>query len=128
MQIKSVEVLPNPFPPENSFGKTEHRISPRHTARISLRAEPRKKNTPSFFKKKFTPAKPEMQGVFFLSGLPPSPRGGDGAIRRAYDSGQSHHALRAFLILGSAGNKSELFGIMTTILNLPKKLPRRCSQ
>src|SRR3989339_2147120 len=34
------------------------------------RAEPRKKNTLSFFKRNFTPAKSEMQGVFFLSGLP----------------------------------------------------------
>jgi len=33
------------------------------------KAEPRKKNTLSFFKRNFTPAKPEMQGVFFLSGL-----------------------------------------------------------
>ncbi|MDP2587091.1 MAG: hypothetical protein Q8P32_04995, partial [Candidatus Komeilibacteria bacterium] len=31
--------------------------------------EPRKKNTLSFFKRNFTPAKSEMQGVFFLSGL-----------------------------------------------------------
>ncbi|MBP7819415.1 hypothetical protein KA036_01095, partial [Candidatus Gracilibacteria bacterium] len=28
-----------------------------------------KKNTLSFFKRNFTPAKSEMQGVFFLSGL-----------------------------------------------------------
>ena len=34
------------------------------------RAEPRKKNTLSFFKSNFTPAKSKMQGVFFLSGLP----------------------------------------------------------
>ena len=33
------------------------------------KAEPRKKNTLSFFKRNFTPAKSEMQGVFFLSGL-----------------------------------------------------------
>ena len=33
------------------------------------RAEPRKKNTLSFSKRNFTPAKSEMQGVFFLSGL-----------------------------------------------------------
>ncbi|MDO8686589.1 MAG: hypothetical protein Q7K11_00060, partial [Candidatus Berkelbacteria bacterium] len=33
------------------------------------RAEPRKKNTLSFFKRNFTPAKSKMQGVFFLSGL-----------------------------------------------------------
>ena len=83
------------------------------------RAEPRKKNTLSFFKRNFTPAKSEMQGVFFLSGFPPSPpRGGGGAIRRAYDLGQSHHARSACLIRGSAGNESELFGIMTTIPNL----------
>ena len=34
------------------------------------KAEPRKKNTLSFFKRNFTPAKSRMQGVFFLSGLP----------------------------------------------------------
>jgi hypothetical protein len=34
------------------------------------RTEPRKKNTLSIFKKKLTPAKSEMQGVFFLSRLP----------------------------------------------------------
>ena len=33
------------------------------------RAKPRKKNTLSFFKKKSTPAKSEMQGVFFLFGV-----------------------------------------------------------
>ena len=33
------------------------------------KTEPRKKNTLSFFKRNFTPAKSEMQGVFFLSGL-----------------------------------------------------------
>ena len=32
------------------------------------RAEPRKKNTLSFFKRNFTPAKSEMQGVFFFRG------------------------------------------------------------
>jgi|GEM_PF-4248651 len=35
------------------------------------RAEPRKKNTLSFFKRNFTPTKSEMQEVFFLSGLSP---------------------------------------------------------
>ena len=46
-------------------------------------------------------------------------RSGGGAIRRAYDFGQSNHALRAWnVIRGSAGNESELFGIMTTKQNL----------
>src|SRR3989344_5111447 len=35
------------------------------------------------------------KGVF-LSGLPPSPRGGGGAIRQAYDLVSNHHALRAW--------------------------------
>jgi len=39
---------------------------------------------------------------------------------RAYDLVSLHHALRACLIRGSAGNESELFGIMTTIPNLKK--------
>ena len=33
------------------------------------KAEPRKKNTLSFFKRNFTPAKSEMQGVFFFRGF-----------------------------------------------------------
>ena len=57
-----------------------------------------------------------MQGVFFLSGFPPSPRGGGGAFVRAYDLVSSHHALRAWHISRDfAGNESEFFGIMTTM-------------
>jgi len=72
----SAEVLPNPFPQKivlakpSPFFPTAHFLPfeplPRHTAR--LRAEPRKKNTLSFFKKKFTLAKTEKQGVFFFRG------------------------------------------------------------
>jgi len=43
-------------------------LKPRHLPE-ELRAEPQKKNTLFFFKGKSTPAKTEMQGVFFLSGL-----------------------------------------------------------
>jgi len=111
---KSAEVLPNPFPQKNSLAKPSPHFAP-PTARILGGQNPERKNTLSFSKRNFTPAKPEMRGVFFLSGLPPSPRGGGGTIRRAYDFGQSHHALRAWHISrGSAGNESELFGIMTT--------------
>ena len=61
-----------------SFGKSfpQKIVLPKlrpHCAATCLntwKAEPRKKNTLSFFKRNFTPAKPEMQGVFFLSGLP----------------------------------------------------------
>ena len=104
--------IPPPNPPPASV-RAPH-FAPPHCPN-TWRAEPRKKNTLSFFKSNFTPAKSEIQGVFFLSGFPPSPRGGGGAILGAYDLGQSHHALRAWHInRGSAGNESELFGIMTT--------------
>jgi len=45
------------------------RIEAPRTARILGGQKPERKNTLSFFKKQFTPAKTEMQGVFFLSGL-----------------------------------------------------------
>ena len=51
--------------------------------------------------------------MFFLSGLPSEARRWRGVLE-AYDLVSSHHALRAYLIRGSAGNESELFGIMTT--------------
>ena len=50
------------------FGEKLFEIVPPHCPN-TWRAKPRKKNTLSFFKKKFAPAKSEMQGVFFLSGL-----------------------------------------------------------
>ena len=64
------------------LAKVSHTFSPQKIVLPKLRphcsatclntwkAEPRKKNTLSFFKRNFTPAKSEMQGVFFLSGLP----------------------------------------------------------
>ena len=55
-------------PRKKIFALPSPHLSPTHCPN-TWRAEPRKKNTLSFFKKKFTPAKPEMQGVFFLSGL-----------------------------------------------------------
>jgi hypothetical protein len=85
------------------------------------RAEPRKKNTLSFFKKKFHPRQiRNARSVFSFGVSAESARRCGGAILRAYDLGQSHHALRACLIRGSAGNESELFGIMTINKNLPR--------
>ena len=54
--------------PKNSFAKTSSALF-RHLPE-TLRAEPRKKNTLSFFKRNFTPAKSRKQGVFFLSWMP----------------------------------------------------------
>jgi len=53
---------------KNSFALPRPHFAPPHCPN-TWRAEPRKKNTISFFKRNFTPAKSEMQGVFFLSGL-----------------------------------------------------------
>src|SRR3989344_1406118 len=65
-------------PISRSFGKSflQKIVLPKLRPRCSAtcpntwRAEPRKKNTLSFFKRNFTPAKSRKQGVFFLSGLP----------------------------------------------------------
>ena len=61
------------FSQENSFGKTESAFRPA-TCPNTWRAEPRKKNILSFFKRNFTPAKSEMQGVFFFRGCRGSAR------------------------------------------------------
>src|SRR3989338_8789089 len=44
-----------------------------------------KEKHPFLFQKKFHPRQIRNARSVFLSGLPPSPRGGGGAIRRAYD-------------------------------------------
>jgi len=75
---KSVEAKQILSSRKNSFALPRPHFAPPHGPN-TWRAEPRKKNTLSFFKGNFAPAKTEMQGVFFLSGLPPSPRGGGGA-------------------------------------------------
>src|SRR3989338_539657 len=67
------------FSPENSFGKTESALKP-HALPEYLEGRTPKEKHPFLFQKKFTPAKSKMQGVFFLSGFPPSPRGGGGAF------------------------------------------------
>jgi|SRR3989344_841721 len=64
---KSAEVLPNQNPQKIVLAKLSPHFAPPHCPETS-RAEPRKKNTLSFFKRNFTPAKSEMQGVFFFRG------------------------------------------------------------
>ena len=52
------------------------------------RAEPRKKNTLSFFKRNFTPAKSRKQGVFFFRGCRGSARQwrNDTSVRGSFES------------------------------------------
>src|SRR3989338_7017411 len=79
---------------------------------------PERKNTPfisDLARGKFL-LKKERVFSFGVAGVLASAWG----FLRAYDLVSLHHALRACLIRGSAGNESELFGIMTTILNLKK--------
>src|SRR3990167_6687390 len=57
------------FPQKIVLAKPSPHFAPPHCPN-TWRAEPRKKNTLSFFKRNFPPAKSRKQGVFFLSGLP----------------------------------------------------------
>ena len=59
------EVLPNHFPQKIVLAKPSPHFAPPHCPN-TWRAEPRKKNILSFFKRNFIPAKSEMQGVFFF--------------------------------------------------------------
>src|SRR3989338_3974872 len=68
IQKRLAECFAKSFPQKIVLAKPSPHFVPPHCPN-TWRAEPRKKNTLSFFQKKFTPAKPEMQGVFFLSGL-----------------------------------------------------------
>ena len=52
------------------------RIAFAHRMPEYLEGRTPKEKHPFLFQKNPPPAKSEMQGVFFLSGLPPSPRGG----------------------------------------------------
>ena len=67
------------FPQKIVLPKLRPHWSPTHCPN-TWRAEPRKKNTLSFFKRNFTPAKSEMQGVFFFRGFRRVREAGGGTI------------------------------------------------
>src|SRR3989344_3167311 len=67
IQKRLAECFAKSFPQKIAFAKPSPHFVPPHCPN-TWRAEPRKKNTLSFFKKKFNPAKSEMQGVFFFRG------------------------------------------------------------
>ncbi len=79
------------------FAKTSSALKP-HALPECLEGRTPKEKHPFLFQKKFTPAKSEMQGVFFLSGLPSGARRWRGFLR-AYDSVSLHHVLRACHII-----------------------------
>src|SRR3989338_6355275 len=56
------------FLPRPIFARAFSHFAPPHCPN-TWRAEPRKKNTLSFFRKNSPPAKSEMQGVFFFRGF-----------------------------------------------------------
>jgi len=96
MKISAAKVSASPAPPEYLEGRTP------------------KEKRPFLFQKEIHPRQIRNARSIFLSGLPPSPRGGQGEPR-AYDSGQSNHARGACEVSqGYAGNASELFDTMTT--------------
>ena len=109
---KFAEVLPNPFPQKNSFGKTESVLKP-HALPEYLEGRTPKKNVLSIFKKNFTPAKSKKQGTFFfgVAGVLASAWG----FLRAYGAVSSHHARGACEVITSLcfGNRCE-FGTIQT--------------
>ena len=106
--------------PENSFGKTESAFRPATLPEYLYGQNTKKKNALSIFRKNHPRENQRSKEHFFFLGLPSEARRWRG-FRGAYDLVSSHHALRAWhIIQDSAGNESELFGIMTTIPNLKK--------
>ena len=65
----------NPFSPEKLFFRfAESIFKPRHTARISLRAEPQRKMSFPFSEKNRARANPKCKEHFFFLGLPSEAR------------------------------------------------------
>src|SRR3989338_11583316 len=67
IQKRLAECFAKSFPQKIVLAKPSPHFVPPHCPN-TWRAEPRKKNTLSFFKRNFTPAKSEMQGGFFFRG------------------------------------------------------------
>ena len=108
----------NPFPQKKDFRFAESVLKP-HALPEYLEGRTPKEKHPFLFQRKIHPRQIRNARSVFSFGVAGVLASAWGFLR-AYDFGQSHHALRACLIRGSAGNESELFGIMTTILNLKK--------
>ena len=72
------------FPRKIDFRFAESVLKP-HALPEYLKSRTRKKKHPFLFKRNLTPAKSEMQGVFFLSGFAEALRGSGGTIR-AYEA------------------------------------------
>src|SRR3989344_4427036 len=96
--------------PKNSFAKTSSVLKPRHTARILGGQNPERK-TPFLFQKKFPPRQIRNARSVFSFGVAGVLASAWG-FRGAYDSIQSHHALRAWHI-SDFGNRCELDTIET---------------
>jgi hypothetical protein len=69
---RSCESVPHFLTPQNSFGKTESALF-RHLPEY-LYGQNTKEKCPFLFRRNFTPAKSEMQGVFFFRGCRGSAR------------------------------------------------------
>src|SRR3990167_3856939 len=72
IQKRLAECFAKSFPQKIVLAKLSPHCSA--TCPNTWRAEPRKKNTLSFFKRNFTPAKSRKQGVFFFRGCRGSAR------------------------------------------------------
>src|SRR3989304_5490893 len=84
----------NPFPKKNRFSFCRVRIEAPRTAQKLLGQNPERKTPFPFSRKNSPPPNQKCKESFFFRGCRVK-RGGGGAIVRAYDLGQNHHALRA---------------------------------
>jgi len=103
------------FSPENSFGKTESVLKP-HALPEYLEGRTPKEKHPFLFQKKFHPRQIRNARSVFSFGVAGVLTSAWGFLR-AYDSIQSHHALRACHII-CFGNRCEFGTIETPEWNL----------
>jgi hypothetical protein len=107
------------FPRKTDFRFAESVLKP-HALPGNFTGRTPKEKHPFLFQKKFHPRQIRNARSVFSFGVAGVLASAWGFLR-AYDLVSSHHARSAWHISrGSVGNKSELFGIMTTIPNLKK--------
>jgi len=109
---KLAKVLPNPFPQKNRFSFCRVCIEALRTARISLRAEPRKEKCPFHFRKNHPRENQKSKEHFFFLGLPSEARRWRGDSLSVRFRSEPPRAPRVRNI-SDFGNKCELGTIKT---------------
>ena len=113
------------IPQKIVLAKPSPHFAPPHCPN-TWRVEPRKKNTLSFFKRNFTPAKSEMQGVFFLSGLPSRARRWRGfRSSRIFDKVSSSEVVKTLQFCRKRHRRPKSVGRAKRVPRIPAEFPQR---